>query len=1343
MKKMSTHTKWLSMIEVAGPFLATPVLEKVFPQGLEVFNIHLRRRLRLAYEEWRDAVEEKDAQLNELHLAWNELVLRELLEFDESVLSPVSGKEELTFRTLDGDGIFTPDFALHAGNSEKPRLLIAIFPPGTDLEKVEVGDQWPVSIQDRMMLLCRAQGVGFGLISNGERWMLIHAPIGSSSANVSWYARFWFQEEDTLRAFQSLLGVRRWFGPDDQSLSAMLDESLKNLDEITDTLGEQVRRAVEVLVQSLDKADLDRNRELLQNVSPAELYEAGLTVMMRLVFILCAEERGLLLLGDPLYDQYYAISTLRAQLAEESGRHGNEILERRHDGWARLLAIFRIIYGGVEHDMLRMPALGGSLFDPDRFSFLEGRAKGTVWKDTPAQPLPIDNRTVLLLLEALQILEQTGGASMLSYKALDVEQIGHVYEGLLEYTVQRVTKDTLGLVGSQKMKYPNITLAELESAEKESLEALVLIVKNVTERSERAIENAFKKVVDGEAFGKVLVACGGDTRLANRVSRYAHLMRTDAWNDFIVYRKGSFAVTLGADRRETGTHYTPKSLTEGIVETTLETIVYVGSAEGKPREDRQLKSSAELLELKICDPAMGSGAFLVQACRWLSERLMEAWRKEEMDGKSITADGYPLDRMGNEEPMPSSLDERLLIARRLIAERCLYGVDKNPMAVELAKLSIWLITLSKGRPFGFLDHNFRAGDSLLGLYKIEQLTRFSLYPEKKQDKTLFASNIDDVVNEVMVLRKKLRNVPIRDIRDIQNMERLDAESKQKIKHLEHIADAMISEALYARGNEKTLEGRLNNLSDWALKYIEDNEASDGRAMRQVMKGLSNDISGGRLPHRPFHWCLEFPEVFQNGGFDAIIGNPPFLWGNRISSFLGDSYRDWLLYSHGDMNGNADLCAHFYRRAFDLLGNGCFGLIATNSISETDNRTSSLVPILKEGGVIFSALSNLQWPGKAGLHISIVHVAKGDYKGYATLDGKRVDSISSFLDSNSSNPEPHILERNSDKSFKGVDTGGLGFVMEEHEIEKNSKSSPKSSKLIWPLLNGDDFLDSPYHEPSRRIINFSEMTLEEAEKHPFLLNIVKKRVFPYRQTVKSKGAKDNWWLYNRPRPALYNAISKLDTVLVNCVVSKFICFSFVPTRIVFTNALNVFAIDDHSTFAVLQSTVHDLWARYYGSSLENRNRYNPTDCFETFPFPENMSVCNEIGKKYFKLREKELQSQKKGLTAIYNQFHDPKVVSETINSLRELHAQMDRKVIEAFGWTDLELNHGFYDVKEGARFTISEAAAQEILKRLLKLNHEYHEEEGMISYVMNKKKDTQVKKKKSRTTFKDNLGLFDS
>lgn len=1334
---MSQHTEWLSMIEISGPFLAVSVLEKVFPQGLESLETYRKNRIRSAYEEWRDAVEEDDPQLPKLHRAWIGLVLDELLEYEDSVLETAS--DEFAYKSTDGDSQFNPDFVLKGDGGSAPMLFVSIMPEGTDLEKVKVGDGWPVPVFERMTLLCRDKSVRLGLVTNGERWMLVNAPVGSTSSHVSWYARLWFQEPVTLKAFQSLLGVRRWFGPEEETLPVMLEDSLQHHEEVTDTLGEQVKRAVEVLVQCLDKADQDRNRELLHDVPPAELYEAGLTVMMRLVFVLCAEERGLMLLGDQVYDQFYAIVTLRDQLDEERVQHGDEILERRHDAWTRLLAVFRAVYGGIEHESLRMPALGGSLFDPDRFPFLEGRAKGTHWQETPAQPLPIDNRTVLLLLEALQVLEQRGGALLLSYKALDVEQIGHVYEGLLEHTVRRLKKDTLGLIGSQKAKNPNIALAELESARLDGEEALVSIVEATTSRSKSAIGNALAKEVDDAIFGRIVTVCGGDMELAARLKPFAHLLRSDAWGEFIVYRAHSFAVTLGADRRETGTHYTPKSLTESIVETTLEPVAYVGPAEGKPREEWLLKSSAELLELKICDPAMGSGAFLVQVCRWLSERLVEAWGKEAAQGKLITVDGVALESAGSAEPMPDSLDERLLIARRLVAEKCLYGVDLNPLAVELAKLSIWLITLAKGRPFGFLDHNLRSGDSLLGLHKLEQLTKFSLHPEKKKSISIFASNIEAAVKDALTLRKQLRETPIRDIRDVQYMERLDQQARQKLEHIEHIADAMIGEALAPGGNQRALETAMDNLSTWAAAYIAGDNETGWKIIAEARKSLSIDLPAGKPPRKPFHWALEFPEVFERGGFDGIVGNPPFLKGTSINKTLGKPYGKYIRIELGEGKkaSYADLCAFFFLRAEKLINsNAVFGFVATNSISQGDTRVLGLDQLLTSGMKIVKSVPNITWPGKAAVVVSLLWLTTRPWSGKIFLGDTLVKYISAQLtDSSVSISSAKRLAWNKGKSFKGSTTGSQGFVLSNKEAEKLLKKNPKNSLVVKPFLGGKEFNTNYDCKPNRWVIDFQDWSLEEASNFPDCLKILEERVKPYFEARTGQIHESDYWKFSDKRLGSYKSISGLDQVLFHSFISKYVNFNFVPTGWVYSAPHAVFCFSDEEYYSVLQSFAHISWVYEICSTMGETVLYAPSDNFDTFPFPigfyskSNLDSLREIGKKHLSKRSDIMTSKRIGLTQIYNIYNDENDFSKEMVIFRNLQIEMDFCVASAYGWDDIDLGHGFRKTKQGIRFTITEEARREVLQRLLILNHERYEEEVAQGLHDKKKKKASTPRKK--------------
>src|SRR5439155_13355976 len=177
-----------------------------------------------------------------------------------------------------------------------------------------------------------------------------------------------------------------------------------------------------------------------------------------------------------LYGETYAVSTLLEQFQDDEDTLGEQVLERRHAAWNRLLATFRAVHDGVEHEAMRLPAYGGGLFDPDRFPFLEGRPRGSRWREAPAHPLPIDDATVLDLLASLQFLEVQGlsgegtEAQRLSFKALGVEQIGHVYESLLDHTAVRAKTAFVGLAGPDERE---IALEELEARRKKSKEDIV------------------------------------------------------------------------------------------------------------------------------------------------------------------------------------------------------------------------------------------------------------------------------------------------------------------------------------------------------------------------------------------------------------------------------------------------------------------------------------------------------------------------------------------------------------------------------------------------------------------------------------------------------------------------------------------------------------------------------------------------------------------------------------------------------------------------------------------------------------------------------------------------------
>jgi hypothetical protein len=1333
---MSNDHEWLNLIEVSGPFLAVPVLRDVFPQGLEALPSGRPQRLRRTYEEWRDAVDMDDLDLQALHAAWIDDVLLTALEMDETVLRKGAGLPERLKVSMPEHGVtVAPDLAvINPTSADEPLLLLHVYEPDTDLDATRRFDGLAITPADRMVTLLRATGCPTGIVTNGERWMLVHAPVGAVASFASWYARLWGQEPETLRAFVSLLGVRRFFGPDEGKLPALYDRSLKHQDDVTEALGEQVRRAVEVLVQALDRADQDRNRELLRDVDPRELYEAGLTVMMRLVFLLAAEERALLLLGDPRYDSFYAISSLRMQLRADT----EEILERRRSAWSRLLALFRGVYGGIEHPTLRLPALGGSLFDPDRYPFLEGRKKGTSWRNDPAEPLPIDDRTVLLLLEAIQTFE----GRTLSYRALDVEQIGHVYEGLLERTVKRVDDVTLELDSGPKAKSPRVTLGEMESARLDGTARIAELLKDRSERSESAIRNALERAVNDRLAGRLLTVCRGDVGLRDRILPYASLLRTDPWGYPLVHQKGAFVVVLGTDRRESGTHYTPKSLTEKIVEETLTPIAYRGPAEGKAPEDWELKSAEELLDLKICDPAMGSGAFLVQACRWLSDRLVEAWAVTEAGGKGIDNEGRIVAANAGEgfDPLSPDAEERAIVARRLVAERCLYGVDRNPLAVELAKLSLWLTTMSKGRPFGFLDHNLRSGDSLLGIHDLGQLVELDMNPKGKAQLRLFGRTIRSAVDRALELRTRLREIPIRDIQDVEAMAALDSKSRGELALPTLIANTFVGIAFAEeRAGERSV--RIETLAAFADAAANGDTSAKQRLFIEATAHLSKDAPDSAA-RAPFNWPLEFPEVFlrTNDGFDAFVGNPPFLGGQRITGAMGTAYRDWLVsYIANGRRGSADLVAYFFLRAYSLLRiGGGFGLLAVNTIAEGDTRQVGLEAMLRSGAVINSAYPNEPWPGAAAVVTSRVHVRRGVWQASSSLSGRPVPYISAFL-TDREEWSPKRLKANEGIAFQGSIVLGMGFVLTHEEAQQMIDADPRNVEVIFPYLNGENLNSDPEQRPSRSVINFWDWPEERAREYVLPWEWIEERVKPERQRLKTNGEyalrkplPQRWWQYAEKRPGLYHAIGRghqferhpegwdpatapTEKVLVCSEVTKHLAFALIPNLYVMSANLDVFSKAEF--FGVAQSSIHEVWARQHSSRLETRLKYSPGNAFETFPFPaiNKDNGISELGSHYELLRQTEISIRGVGLTKFYNCFHDAADRGPGIDRLRELHRELDLTVVRAFGWADIELRHDFYQVPylsedDRVRFTISDSARIEILHRLAELNRRRYEEE---------------------------------
>ncbi len=1351
------HADWLSLVEVSGPFVSLPVLLKVFPQGLESRDPAQAKALRAAYDEWQDNPTAPGRQR-----AWVLHVLTALLGYPANLIAEGQTLPAgLEANVAEMGETLRPDFALvgpsGTDTAGQAQLLITSYPSEQALDHPVLGKHWKANPATRMTELLHAAGVPLGLVTNGEQWMLVFAPRGETTGYASWFSALWLDEPITLRAFHSLLGVRRFFGVAAEStLLGLLKESVQDQQEVTDQLGYQVRQAVQFLVQAFDTLDQDSNRTLLKGVSESVLYEAALTVMMRLVFLFSAEERGLLHLGKPLYDDNYAVSTLLGQLQEVADLHGPQVLERRFDAWARLLATFRAVHGGVHHQDLLMPAYGGSLFDPDRFPFLEGRDAGTNWAAVPALPLAVNNRVALHLLTSLQRLriKVPGGgpaeARRVSFRALGVEQIGHVYEGLLDHTALRATETVLGIKGTRD-KETEIALTTLEAKLTQGQDALIESLKDETGRSVSAIRNALEESSDDEH--NLLIACRQDKALLQRVRPFAGLIREDSFEHPLVILPGSVYVTAGTTRRSTGTHYTPPSLTEPIVHYTLEPLVYQGPAEGLPREQWQLKSPKEILNLKVCDMAMGSGAFLVQACRYLAERLTEAWENEEQKHPGevlVTPEGEFSQGSPTERLIPQDPTERLAIARRIVADRCLYGVDINPMAVEMAKLSLWLVTLDAKRPFTFLDHAFKCGDSLLGLSSFKQLEDFSLRPEGGKQFAFSTMNLWRHIEEAKKKREALEAVPSDTPGQIAAKGGLYAESEHAVAKLKAAADVLLGLELrplkghaYEREREDTADTMMARWqhSPEALRLFAD----------QGMKG-----------RRPLHWPLDYPEIMEKGGFDAFVGNPPFLGGARISGTLGDDYLEHLLATNPRSIGNADLSSFFLRRIVSLQReNGVAGMISTNSIAKGETRESGLQFLIDSGVSLFRATKSQPWPGTANVFVSIIHLQKGTWRGQFNLDGKPVRGISSFLDSHDTVFKPFRLSQNLGIVFRGPTVGGEGFILTADEALAMARQFPECKVVIEPFLTGQDINQHPEHRGDRFVINFGSMDEAEARQYVPCWERLYATVRLQRLGNKIKQRETYWWRFIGRQEKLYEAIHGLETVLACGEVSKYWGATWIDPKQVFAGKVVVFALRGDAYFTLLNSCFHVEWAEKTSSRLKGDPAYSLAETFETMPFPEPLKIgrngatpesdgacivdkLSGLGAECSQYRLGLMKRRNEGLTATYNRFHDPREFSEDIVRLRTLHVEMDEAVAAAYGWSDLIFNHGFHEVKQGMRFTISEVSRREVLDRLLALNLQRHaEEEAEEMNLFAKRRPTAKRGRNTRVEVAtDRIGSFD-
>ena len=702
------HKEWLGFLQPVGLVVSPPALVKfqcVPSRNIVELQQALQEIISTNSEESQALISDFPTFVTEV-LGWEPYDLVAEIAPEFTVPLPDYGETlKPTYTVLDPEAV-------------RPCILVQIIENNRpfdeiDLESEKAG-QWNASPQAKFERLLRETSVNVGLLCNGSLLRLVYAPRGESSGYLTFpvAAMCEVAGRPILSAMVMLLGSDRIFvAPPERRLPALLQESRKYQSEVSTKLAEQVLDALWELLRGFQTADEASNGKLLSEIAqtePQHIYGGLITTLMRLVFLLYAEDEGLMP-QDSVYARNYAVTGLYERLQIDAGNYP-DTMDQRYGAWAWLLSLFGLVYEGGGHLPQYLPARHGQLFDPNEYPFLVGcvapetiskKSKdetdphqnvGCVATETiskkskdeaathqtnvetathPTEVPRISDGVIFRVLNRLLILD----GDRLSYRALDVEQIGSVYEAVMGYEVERAQSPSIGVWSKPKSSKVSVTVVV-------SVEEILK-----TKTNDRA--KYLKEVAGCEISGNSLKALKEAKNADDLVAALGRKVSPQTPNLLPV---GSLYLQPGEERRRSGSHYTPRAMTEQIVRETLRPILAALGENATPEE---------ILELKICDLAMGSGAFLVESCRQLAERLVEAWNKHN-SLPEIPLDEYPL-----------------LFARRLVAQRCLYGVDKNPFATNLAKLSLWLVTLAKEHPFTFLDHSLKCGDSLVGLTRAE------------------------------------------------------------------------------------------------------------------------------------------------------------------------------------------------------------------------------------------------------------------------------------------------------------------------------------------------------------------------------------------------------------------------------------------------------------------------------------------------------------------------------------------------------------------------------------------------------------------------------------------------
>ena len=698
----------------------------------------------------------------------------------------------------------------------------------------------------------------WGILTNGDSWRLYYQ---KASPKAEGFIEFTLSELFGASLFDSLQSKLETFKqfyllfrkeafipttwrPHKTFLEIALEEGKKWEERVSENLKEKIFYRVfpDIARGFIEKAK--EKGEKVNDILLKEVYNNTLVLLYRLLFIFYAEDRDLLPVRVDKYKKY-SLSQIRDEVAQVIDKK-EPLSEKASNYWNRIKNIFQIIDAG--DNSIGVPPYNGGLFDPDKHPFLEKYS--------------VPDKFLIPSLDKLSRDYTAIPHKRINYRDLSVRQLGSIYEGLLEFRL-KIAETHLGIKKEREREiyYP------VKSSEEAKIKKGELYLTN--DKSDRKATGSY---YTPDYIVQYIVKNSIEPLIQEKRKDF------DEWKEKLKIKSKQELLKL---IREFNISFDPK----------------VYNAEGRIIDEEnayrnillKLKDPAEsILKLRILDPAMGSGHFLVGAVDYLSDRILEILAEtseknyfgrevyisplleklEEIRNRILSKareESYIIDE--------EKLEDKNLI-KRIILKRCIYGVDINPLAVELAKVSLWLHTFTVGAPLSFLDHHLKCGNSLIGANpeNFDQVLK----------KSLFGLGFSGLMNAVAMI-EKIRNITDADIFEVEESAKIYNSVTKELTPYKKLLDVYVADLFLQPKKKSEIKKYRSPLAP--LVGIQGNplEVISGKIpLSNKEKALIEAALNLAREKRFFHWKLEFPEVWYkegkldpNGGFDAVIGNPPY------------------------------------------------------------------------------------------------------------------------------------------------------------------------------------------------------------------------------------------------------------------------------------------------------------------------------------------------------------------------------------------------------------------------------------------------------------------------------------